>query len=182
MSILSCPSPVNINPLYGTGNYQFSLIKFPEITFMIKSVEVPGISLGTAMQTSSVHDVPVPGESLTFDDLTCSFTVDEKMDNYYAINEWLIGLGYPENHSMYRELLKNSKNEASITELSKGMTDGVLNILGNDNLPIMQMQFIDCFPTRLSGLQFDSSNSDSEPLVANVTFAYSHHIMRRPGI
>jgi hypothetical protein len=180
MSLLSCPAPTNINRLYGTGNYQFSLVKFPEITFMVKSVELPGISLGTITQATSVHDVPMPGETMTFDDLQTTFYVDDKMSNYYAINEWMIGLGYPKNHSMYRDLMKNSKNSASLTELSKGFTDGVLQVLGNDNLPIMQMLFVDCFPTRLTGVQFDSSNADSDPLSATATFAYSYYTMILP--
>jgi len=178
MPLLTCPSPLNINPLFGTGNYLFNLVKFPEIAFMVQSVELPGISLGIATHSTSVHDFPIPGETLSYDDLTCTFIVDEKLTNYYAIYEWLNGLGYPSDHKLYRDLMANSKNATSLSELAKGYTDGVLSILGNDNLPIVQLQFIDCFPTRLAGLNFSSNNTDSEPLIATVTFTYSYYEMK----
>jgi len=141
---------------------------------MVQSVELPGISLGIAPMSTSVHDFPVPGETLTYDDLTCTFVVDEKMSNYSAIYDWMFGMGFPRNHEQYSALMRNSKNSASLSELAKGYTDGILHVLGNDQLPIIQAHFVDCFPTRLSGLQFSSNNSDSEPIIANVTFAYSY--------
>lgn len=177
MPILSCPSPANLNPLMGSGNYQFSLVKFPEISFMLQSAEIPSMSLGVSILSSSVHDYPVPGESLSYADFTCSFIVDEKLSNYMAIYEWIVGLGYPENHQMYRDLLANSKNQASLSELAKSATDGVLTILGNNNLPVAQAHFRDAFPTQLGAIEFRSTNSDSEPIIANVTFAYSYYTM-----
>ena len=64
MAALTCPSPVNITPLIGSGNYVFGLVKFPEITFFVQEVELPDISLGVSVQYSSVHDVPIPGDTM----------------------------------------------------------------------------------------------------------------------
>lgn len=175
MTILTNPTPLIINPLFGSGNYQFSLVKFPEISFMLQAVELPGISLGIANASSSVHDYPIPGETLTYDDLSCTFIVDEKLTNYHAIYSWMMGMGYPVGHKLYKDLMANAKNKTSLSELAKGYTDGVLNILGNDNLPIISVKIRDCFPSRLSGIQFNSNNSDSEPITATVTFVYSYY-------
>jgi hypothetical protein len=146
---------------------------------MLQSVELPSIQLGTAMMATSVHDVPLPGENLTFSDLTFSFIVNEDMSNYLAIHEWMMGLGYPESHQMYKDLLLNSKNAASLSEIAKGFTDGVLTILGNYNKPIMQVVFVDAFPISISGMNFSSNNSDSEPIIATATFAYAHYTLNK---
>jgi hypothetical protein len=163
------------NPLYGSGNYSFGLTKFPEISFMLQSVNLPGIELGVIQQTSSVHDVPVPGETMTYDDLSVSFIVDENLVNYLAIQSWIVGMGYPENHEQYRAALRNSKNSGNLSELSKGFTDAVLTIMGNNQLPIVRASFRDCFPSRLSGIDFNAANTDSDVIIAQVTFSYSYY-------
>lgn len=177
MPILTCPSPTLLNPLIGSGNYIFSLVKFPEITFFVQEVELPSITLGTVIQSSSVHDIPIPGETMTYGTLSCVFVVDEKMVNYLAINTWIMGLGYPSGNDLYQKLMANAKNNTSLSELSKGYTDGVLTIMGNNATPIMQAQFVDCFPTSLSGLNFTSTNSDAIPLTATVTFEYTYYTL-----
>jgi hypothetical protein len=175
MTVLTCPSPQTVTPLLGSGNYIFSLVKFPEITFFVQEVELPSITLGTIVQSSSVHDIPIPGETMEYADLTCTFQVDSKMENYLAIHNWIVGLGYPSNHQLYKNLMNNSKNSTSLSELSKGYTDGTLTIMDNSYTPIIQARFVDCFPTALSGIQFNSTNSDSAPLTSQVTFAYTYY-------
>ena len=175
MAALTCPSPVNITPLIGSGNYVFGLVKFPEITFFVQEVELPDISLGVSVQYSSVHDVPIPGDTMEYGDLTCSFQIDSEMRNYLAIHRWMIGLGYPENHELYRDLMNDPKNANSYSQISKGYTDAALTILDNAMKPIASITFIDAFPTRLSGIQFTSTNSDAAPLIATVTFTYTYY-------
>jgi hypothetical protein len=180
MPIIATPTPDNRQPLYGTGNFQFNLVKFPEISFMLQSVELPSIQLGTTMMNTSVHDVPFPGETLSYSDLNCTFIVDENMANYMAIHEWMMGLGYPVTHQLYADLMRNSKNAGSLSELSKGFTDGVLTIMSNHNKPLVQAYYVDAFPISLGGMNFSSTNSDSEPIIASVTFAYSYYTLSTP--
>ena len=175
MATLTCPSPQTVTPLLGTGNYVFSLVKFPEITFFVQDVQLPDISLGTVVQRSTVHDIPIPGETMEYGELTCTFQVDSKMENYLALHNWIVGLGYPSNHQLYKNLMANAKNSNSLTELSKGYTDGTLSILDNAYKPIIQARFVDCFPVRLSGIDFNSTNSDSLPLTSQVTFEYTYY-------
>ena len=177
MPTLTCPSPQTVTPLIGSGNYIFNLVKFPEITFFVQEAELPEISLGTIIQTSSVHDIPIPGESMEYGNLTCTFQVDSKMENYLAIHNWIVGLGYPTGHKLYKDLMANAKNAGSMSELAKGYTDGALTILDNAYKPIIQARFVDCFPTNLSGIQFRSNESDSSPLTSQVTFAYTYYTL-----
>lgn len=175
MPTLTCPTPTVITPLIGSGNYLFSLTKFPELTFFVQEVELPDISLGVSVQSSSVHDIPIPGDTMDYADLTCTFQVDSAMNNYLAINRWMMGLGYPERHQLYKDLMNDAKNANSYTEIAKGYTEGVLSILDNAQRPIVQAVFVDCFPTRLSGLQFSSTNTDAAPITAQVTFTYTYY-------
>jgi hypothetical protein len=177
MATLTCPSPINVKPLVGSGNYIFSLVKFPELTFMIHEVELPQITLGTITTGSSVHDYPIPGETMEFASMTCTFMVDEKMENYLAIWRWIVGMGFPEGHFLYRELMKSPKNSNDPSELARGYSDGVLTILDNNQHPLMQATFVDCFPTTLSGVNFTSTQGEASPIIATVNFEYSYYRM-----
>ena len=88
--------------------FKFSLAKEPKAAFFCNSARIPEISLGTAVQPSYLKDVDVPGDKLTYGDLTLRFLVDENLENYMSIHNWLTGLGYPESTQDYSCLLYTS--------------------------------------------------------------------------
>ena len=174
MTILTCPSPSNINPLNPNG-FLFSVTKLPELTFFVQDVELPSLTIGTIIQSSSVHDIKIPGETADYGSLTVSFLVDEQFANYKAIYAWMIGLTYPETHAIYTDFLASNKNENSYSELAKGYSDATLTILDSSNNPIQSITFVDAYPTSLSSLPFSSQNSDAQYLRATATFEYTYY-------
>ena len=166
--------PDNITPLNPIG-FQFSIQKFPELTYFLQEAQLPSMTLGEAVQVSSVHDVRLPGEAITFSDLQITFMVDHKMENYLAIYKWMAALGFPEGHDIFTAWLANPKNILSPTENAKTMSDTSLTILDANNLPVNTFTFVDCFPTGLSALTFQSTNTDVQYFQATVTLAYSYY-------
>lgn len=176
MTILTCPSPSNINPLNPNG-FLFSVTKLPELTFFIQDVELPQLSIGVVTQASSVHDIKIPGETAEYSDLSINFLVDEQFANYKAIYAWMVGLSYPEGHQLYTNFLASAKNANAYSELAKGYSDATLSILDSSNNPMQQITFVDAFPTSLSSLSFSSQNSDVQYLRATATLSYSYYIL-----
>lgn len=153
MTILTCPSPSNINPLNPNG-FMFSVTKLPELTFFVQDVELPSMSIGVSTQHSSVHDIKIPGETAEYGSLTVSFLVDEEFANYKAINAWMVGLSYPTNHKLYTNFLNSDKNSNSYGELGKGYSDATLTILDSSNNPVAAITYVDAFPVSISALEF----------------------------
>ena len=174
MPILSCPVPTNISTLNPNG-FLFAIQKYPELTYFLQEAPLPGISLGTALQSSSVHDIKLPGDTMDFDDITLSFMVDELMENYIAIHNWIVGLGFPEGHASFTKFIADTKNENSYSVASKSVSDCHLTILNSDNHPSRKFTFVDAFPTSLSALTFQSTNTDVNYVVATVTLSYSYY-------
>lgn len=166
--------PDNIRLLNPNG-FLFGIQKYPELNYFMQSADLPSIDLGQAQQFSSVHDLKVPGETLTFSDLTIKFLVDENMENYIAVQEWMFGLGYPEGSPMFANLLGSPRNAQSYSTASKTVSDCFLTVLGNDNNPLHRFIFVDAFPTSLSGLSFQSTNTDVQYFEASLTLAYSYY-------
>ena len=88
--------------------FQFVLGKTPKVDFFCTNTRIPELSLGLARQPTYLKDLDIPGEKLTFGDLTLRFLVDENMENYMAIHNWLTGLGFPETTQDYACLLYTS--------------------------------------------------------------------------
>ena len=55
------------------------------------------------------------------------------------------------------------------------MSDGSLIILSSAYNPLVQVDFYNLFPKSLSGIEFDSTSTDSDPATATVVFAYQSY-------
>lgn len=172
------PDGNSINPLRSSG-FQFSVQKLPKVQYFVQQVSIPQLSLGVQTQATQVHDIKIPGETLDFDTLNVTFQVDENLQNWNSIYFWMFGLGYPEDHKIYRDYLETSLNQFQIQEAAKGYSDAQLIILNSSNNPIQTFNFTDIFPISLSGLEFDSTDTMSSPMKATVQFAYSYYTISR---
>ena len=81
------------NFLAPTG-FQFSVTRSPKVSYFGNMINVPGITLGVANQSSYLKMIPRPGEIIDFEDLTLNFLVDENLENYIEIQNWIRGIGF----------------------------------------------------------------------------------------
>jgi hypothetical protein len=164
----------NRNYLSPVG-FKFSITKIPKVDFFSNSAEIPGINLGVAMQPTYLKDIPIPGDKLTYDDFSLEFFVDENLENYLQVHNWLRGLGYPNSIQEFIDLkandeyFPNSSSKNSFNEYS----DGTLTIYNSNFNPIVDVHFKGLFPTSLSTIKFDAKSTDINYVVAEVTFKYS---------
>ena len=159
----------NRNFLSSVG-FKFNLAKYPKVDFFSNSARIPELSLGLATQPSYLKDIDIPGEKLTYGDFTLKFLVDENMENYMTVYNWLVGLGFPESTKQFKDLTTDSADQRDPKE---AYCDGTLRILNSNLREIAQVKFQDLFPVSLTSLDFDSSNSDIEYFTAEATFRYT---------
>lgn len=171
-STITCPVPSNINPLSPNG-FMFTIQKLPSLSFFCQSVNLPGITLGAPEFGNPFNVAPIPGETLTYDQLTVQFLVDENMANYQAIYNWIVALGFPESYEQYTTFTDN--DTANYSELAKNYSDATLQILTANNATAKIVQFIDMFPIGIDSLQFAGTNSDVQYLIGNATFRYGYY-------
>ena len=150
--------------------FKFTLAKDPKISFFCNSTTIPEISLGTAVQPSYLKDVDVPGDKLSYGDFSLRFFVDENLENYIAIHNWLTGLGYPESTQEYTDAITNSSN---IQDPKKVFSDGSLRILNSNYMDVAVVRFKDLFPISLSSLEFEAGDTDINYFTAEATFKYT---------
>lgn len=159
----------NRNFLSAVG-FKFTLAKYPKVDFFSNSARIPEISLDIARQPTYLKDIDVPGEKLTYGDLTIRFLVDENMENYISIYEWLTGLGFPETPTQFKNL---TTDDAGMRDQKEAFSDGTLRILNSNFKEVAKVKFLDLFPTSLSSLDFDSTVTDVQYFTAEASFKYT---------
>jgi hypothetical protein len=150
--------------------FKFTLAKEPKVSFMCNSARIPEINLGIAKQPTYLKMIDVPGEILTYGDLTLKFLVDENMENYMAVHNWLTGLGFPESTEQYKELTTNNQG---VRDSKEAFSDGTLSILNSNYRSTATVKFRDLFPVSLSSLEFDATPAEIVYFTAQVTFKYT---------
>ena len=159
----------NRNFLSPSG-FQFNLARAPKVDFFSNSTRIPGIQLGNIDVGNYLKAIPVPGDQIQFEDLTLQFLVDENMENFLEIHNWLYGLGYPKSVDQFGDLIR-AANDEGIDNLRQ-FSDGTLTVLNSNFVPMSYIKFKDLFPISLSTLEFTASESDYSYFTATVTFKY----------
>ena len=150
--------------------FKFTLAKYPKVDFFSNSARIPELSLGTAVQPSYLKDIDIPGEKLTFGDLTIRFLVDENMDNYMAVHNWLKGIGFPETPQQFKDQTTDSDGLRDEKEV---FSDGSLHILNSNFQDVAIVKFNDLFPVGLTSLEFDATETDINYFTAEVVMRYT---------
>ena len=174
--------PTNLD-FASPSQFRFTLLKVPNVEYFVTGVNLPGVSFsGDATINTRFTSVHFMGDSMEFEDLEVTFLVNEALENYREIHDWMVGIGFPNDNQQYIDAIGSEQNMnpiASKVDNAKAtgkpsvlMSDATLTILTNKNNPNLRVNFKNCFPTSLSGLSYTTQGIDTEQLTASVTFKY----------
>ena len=170
--------------------FRFKMTKLPLVEFFVQSTNLPGISLGNATQVTPLYDIPIPGDKISYSSLDLSFIVDENLNNYKEIHDWLLGLGFPNNHTQFADLQTtgsdrfpgSTKDTATVgrqprVPLAEGGTysDATLTVLNSKNIAKTEIRFQNVYPTSLTSLSYDVRQTDIDYIQASVSFQYMNY-------
>ena len=165
--------PENRNFLSPTG-FKFTLKRSPKVAFFCNSANIPDLTLGVAVQPTYLKDIDLPGDKISFGDLSLRFLVDENLENYMEIQNWIRGLGYPEKLSQFSDLEREGLIQGNYAkDVQNIYSDGTLQVLTSSSLPNFQVVFKDLFPYSLGTLSFDATDTDIQYFTADVSFKYT---------
>tara|TARA_Y100000401_G_C8181043_1_gene153983 strand:- start:24 stop:563 length:540 start_codon:yes stop_codon:yes gene_type:complete len=167
--------PENFNYFNPIG-FKFEVDKLPNVNFFCQSATLPGLTLGEATQPNPFRDIPTPGDKILFEELTIRFVVDEELENWLEMKEWIFGLGYPNSTDEYNEL---SKTNNEIKPRGNKYSDGILMVLTSNKNAQIKVTFQDLWPVTLTGIQMDSSVAEVDYITADATFAYTIYKVER---
>ena len=166
-------TPIENRNFLSPVGFKFSLKRSPAAAFFCNQANIPSIDLGIAEQPSYLKNIPIPGDKIDFGDLNLRFLVDEDLVNYMEIQNWIRGLGFPDNVNQYKDLKKENILGPMGKATDDVTSDGTLQILSSNLIPKFQVIFEDLFPYNLSTVTFDATDTDIEYFTADVSFKYT---------
>ena len=166
--------------------FRFGINQLPKVEFFTVGANVPSITLGDAIFPTPFKDIPVMGDKLTYDNLSISFIVDEYLENYISLHEWMTAIGFPKNRTQFKDFRSNTSNVAQATKGTSQdigdvqpatsanalFSDAYLMILSNKNNPIVELTFHNLYPVVLGPLEYNQGASDVEYITVSADFAY----------
>ena len=154
------------------NKFDFTLERIPNFTFLVQSASLPSMSLSASNFQTPLVNIQIPGTMLTFAPLTISFIVDENMESWYEIYNWMFQLGNPE------ELNKIGNLTGVPGALNNIVSDANLIIKTNSNNPNWRVRFHDLFPTDIGEINFSTIDTQ-EFITSSATFAYTYYELER---
>ena len=164
--------------------FKFGIHQLPKVEFFTLSANVPGISADTVINPTPFKDIPIVGEKLTYDNLSITFQVDEYLENYISLHNWMKGIGFPTDRQEFRTFRDVTSNTPaggktpSVDLVGKAVpdralySDAYLMVLSNKNNPIVEINFQNIFPISLGALDFTQAVTDVEYMTVTAEFAY----------
>ena len=154
------------------NKFDFTLDRIPNFTFLVQSVSLPGMALTSSNFQTPLANIQIPGTQLGFTPLSISFIVDEDMESWYELYNWMFQLGNPESNNKRGTLtgVPGASNHI--------VSDAKLIIKTNSNNPNWRVRFHDLFPTDLGEINF-STTETQEFITSSATFAYTYYELER---
>lgn len=131
--------------------------EFESVSYHCQKVNLPNISAPAVQMAYRQYLPSVTGSIIKFEPLTARFIIDEDMENWNRIYNWMF----------------STVHEDSQSEMKKDLS---LLIYNNNNLHHKKFQFVGCFPTDLSPVEFDTTVTDKQYLFSDVTFSIDYYV------
>lgn len=161
------------------NNFRLLIDKVPTVEYYVRTVNIPGVQFGETVQSAGVGlDAFFPGDKASFDTLEVSFIVDEDLENFSEIYNWIdsiVPLNDPALYGTYTDTAVNRTNIlASIDNDRNQYSDITLVINTKKNVPNRYIRFHDAFPVSLGSIELESG-ADAEPAIVSVSFRFSYY-------
>ena len=128
--------------------------KFANLEYFCTSTSLPTMTLNPIAIPFRGQQVVVPGDKIDYGQIDVRFIINEDMDNYIEMFNWL----------------QDCSKSPNTKDISYDITLSILTSKLNKN---KQIKFVSAMPISLDGFEFNVQNTDIEYLSASVTFQYT---------
>ena len=176
------------------SQFKVFLPLFPTTEWFVVRANVPGVSMGQAVQTTPLLDMPIIGDKLTYDDFYVTFLVDEELKNYTEMHDWLVNCAAPQERSQFRGkerpagIPKRPQTEimdlilGNVKESDRDLYSNLdLFIMSSKNNPVVKIQMVEAFPISLTNIEYSHQESDVTYAECTATFAFSYFTISAIG-
>ena len=147
--------------LLQVNKFKLTIHKYPYLEYFCQTVNIPGVSIPEFVQPSYFTAIKRPATTINYEDLSVTFLVTEDLKNWIQLYDWATRIVPTRS---FKEVIQPEKDIYS---------DITLNVLSNKSNRVMEVNYKQCWPKSLSGINFDASTVDASNITANIVFSYS---------
>ena len=157
--------PSNSSYLHPTA-FRFYISRVPSVTYFCQAINIPSIDIAEIEFTTTMATHKEIAGNPTYGALTARVLVDEDMETWRGIHDWMREISLFEND---REIIgdEDHRCDLRLVVLTNGMNGNV------------EFTFKQCFPSSISEVNFDSAVTDLENLSFEVTFSYNSYSVEK---
>ena len=156
----------NINYLQPTS-YKLVIDRdnYPNLEYFAQTITHPGMILNPSeVPFRKIAGVPIIGGSLTFNELSATIILDEDMTAYDEMYAWIRRVV---DNQPVGALERNSGNPPTYSDIT-------LSILSSHNNQTKQVKYLECCPTALGDINFESTATGTEFITFAVSFRFTY--------
>lgn len=144
--------------------------RLPNVEFYTQRASIPGISASPVAVPTPFNRMYETPDELTYNNFDFSFIIDEEMNNYLEVFNWMTNLTFPKDFSQFKNL-KESR-DGLISDIS-------ILVLNSSKNSSIKIDFKNCFPVSLSEVVLDTTQSDLIYPEATVSFQYDYYEIQK---
>jgi hypothetical protein len=139
-------------------NFQFSIKRLPTFSYFVQTIALSESGSDPMDVVGTLGpNLKLPSSVASISNFTVTFLVNENMKNYYEIVKWMRQT-VPYKDFTEVQPIKDIWEEASLLYLT------------NKKVPYRRITLQGIFPTEISGLDFNYSDTESKPIIATAKF------------
>lgn len=162
----------NKNPLSPLG-FRFLIEKLPNVEYFVNTVSLPAVSTTFVEQPNPLGNrLVVPSGRLNYETLTIGFIVDEDMENYRELHNWLLDSTHVDNQERFAASTVRGQIHGQGTAF---YSDASLIIMTSNQNPNLEVVFENIAPLDISTLEFKTNDTDVTYLEASATFVFRRY-------
>jgi hypothetical protein len=163
-------TPDNTNILQPT-KFLVTIDRIPNAQYFCQKANIPGATMPEAPLVSPFHNYTIAGLNIQYNSFEMTFIVDESLQAWQDIYNWFLAISSPvsfDERNMYQAL-----QNPMPTKLPS-YSDLYLTILSNLNNSTTRVHFVNAFPTSITDIDFDTTQSADDVITATARFSYEY--------
>ena len=157
------------------SQFRVSFPNYPKVEYFCSAITIPGISLTAVDRPTSLANIPMVGDTVTYENFDMTFLVDEKLENYREIYDWMINIGFPDNHAQFRNQERRDQSGMQRLGDRELYDDLMITVLSSKNNPVVRLRLYEAWPVQLGGLENTQTETDVTYLTCDVSWAYMYY-------
>lgn len=150
--------------------FRFTIKRLPNVSFYVQGATIPGLSMSPTQVQTPFKTLSLVGDKLQHEPFSVTVRLDEYMESYNEIFDWMVKATKNDSYDQYRQLANSDDGVYS---------DASLIILDSRGNPSLEVNFKDVFPISIGSVTFDTTQTDVNYVTSEISFEHNGHTVTR---